>query len=86
MRTRALAAVLIALASALFFTATYVLNRAIATSGGHWAWSATLRYFLTLPMLACVLPWRGGFAGVWRAMGAHPRAWLVWSGVGFTLF
>ena len=86
MRKRAIAAVLIALASALFFTATYVLNRAIATSGGHWAWSATLRYFLTLPMLACVLPWRGGFGGVWRAMRAHPRAWLVWSGVGFTLF
>jgi len=86
MRRRAVAAVLIALASALFFTATYVLNRAIATSGGHWAWSATLRYFLTLPMLACVLPWRGGFAGVWRALRAHPGAWLVWSGVGFTLF
>ncbi|HEY6895611.1 MAG TPA: multidrug resistance efflux transporter family protein [Rhodanobacteraceae bacterium] len=86
MRRRALAAVLVALASALFFTATYVLNRAIATSGGHWAWSATLRYFLTLPMLACVLPWRGGFDGVWRAMRAHPGAWLVWSGVGFTLF
>jgi drug/metabolite transporter (DMT)-like permease len=86
MRKRALAAVLIALASALFFTATYVLNRAIATSGGHWAWSATLRYFLTLPMLACVLPWRGGFFAVWRAMRAHPGAWLVWSGVGFTLF
>ena len=86
MRTRAIAAVLIALASALFFTATYVLNRAIATSGGHWAWSATLRYFLTLPMLACVLPWRGGFADVWRAMRAHPGAWLIWSGIGFTLF
>ena len=86
MRSRAVAAVLIALASALFFTATYVLNRAIATSGGHWAWLATLRYFLTLPMLACVLPWRGGFAGVWRALRAHPGAWLVWSGVGFTLF
>ena len=86
MRSRAVAAVLIALASALFFTATYVLNRAIATSGGHWAWSATLRYFLTLPMLACVLPRRGGFAGVWRAMRAHPGAWLVWSGIGFTLF
>ena len=86
MRKRALAAVLIALASALFFTATYVLNRAIATSGGHWAWSATLRYFLTLPMLACVLPGRGGVGGVWHAMRAHPRAWLVWSGVGFTLF
>ena len=86
MRRRALAAVLIALASALFFTATYVLNRAIATSGGHWAWSATLRYFLTLPMLACVLPWRGGFGDVWRALRAHPRVWLAWSGIGFTLF
>jgi drug/metabolite transporter (DMT)-like permease len=86
MRRRAVAAVLIALASALFFTATYVLNRAIATSGGHWAWSAALRYLLTLPMLACVLPWRGGFAPVARALRSHPREWLLWSGIGFTLF
>src|SRR4029077_6145072 len=81
-----MAAVLIALASALFFTATYVLNRAMANAGEHWAWSATLRYLLTLPMLALVLPWRGGFAPVLRAIRAQPRAWLVWSGIGFTLF
>ena len=81
-----MAAVLIALASALFFTATYVLNRAMANAGEHWAWSATLRYLLTLPMLALVLPWRGGFAPVLRAIHAQPRAWLVWSGIGFTLF
>jgi len=86
MRGRAVAAVFVALASALFFTSTYVLNRAMASAGGHWAWSATLRYLLTLPMLALVLPWRGGFAPVWRAMRAHPGAWLVWSGIGFTLF
>jgi drug/metabolite transporter (DMT)-like permease len=86
MRRHAIAAVFIALASALFFTATYVLNRAMASAGGHWAWSATLRYLLTLPMLALVLPWRGGFATVWRALRAHPGAWLIWSGVGFTLF
>jgi hypothetical protein len=36
---QALVAVLLGLASALFFTSTYVLNRAIATAGGHWAWS-----------------------------------------------
>jgi drug/metabolite transporter (DMT)-like permease len=81
-----MAAVLIALASALFFTATYVLNRAMANAGEHWAWSATLRYLLTLPMLALVLPWRGGFAPVLRAIRAQPRAWLIWSGIGFTLF
>src|SRR5690606_6188437 len=61
-RRIALVAVGIALASALFFTATYVLNRAMASAGGHWAWSAALRYLLTLPMLALVLPMRGGFA------------------------
>ena len=85
-RRTGIAAVLIALASALFFTATYVLNRAMANAAEHWAWSATLRYLLTLPMLALVLPWRGGFAPVWRALRAHPRAWLTWSGIGFTLF
>jgi drug/metabolite transporter (DMT)-like permease len=85
-RRTALIAVLIALASALFFTATYVLNRAMATAGGHWAWSATLRYLLTLPMLALVLPLRGGFAPVWAALRAHPWVWLAWSGIGFTLF
>lgn len=85
-RRHAVAAVLLALASALFFTATYVLNRAMASDGGHWAWSAALRYLLTLPMLALVMPWQGGFAAVWRALRAHPWVWLAWSGIGFALF
>ena len=85
-RRIALLAVLIALASALFFTATYVLNRAIAVAGGHWAWSAALRYLLTLPMLALVLRMRGGFAPVWAALRVHPWVWLGWSAIGFTLF
>jgi drug/metabolite transporter (DMT)-like permease len=85
-RTRALAAVALGLAAALFFTATYVLNRAMATAGGHWAWSAALRYLLTLPMLALVLAWRGAFDAVWSALRAHPFAWLAWSGIGFGLF
>jgi drug/metabolite transporter (DMT)-like permease len=86
MRRTAIIAILFALASALFFTATYVLNRAMASAGGHWAWSAALRYLLTLPMLALVLHWRGGFAPVWSALRAHPWIWLGWSGIGFTLF
>ena len=51
----ALWAVAIALLSALFFTCTYVLNRAAATDGGHWAWTASLRYLITLPLM---LPFR----------------------------
>ena len=85
-RRAALAAVSIALLSALFFTCTYVLNRAAATSGGHWAWTASLRYLITLPMMLLVMPWQGGVRPVWRAIRAHPGPWLLWSGIGFVLF
>lgn len=85
-RRRALLAVAIALLSALFFTVTYVFNRAAALDGGHWAWTASLRYLLTLPMLLLIIRWQGGFIPVWRALRAAPGAWLLWSGIGFVLF
>ena len=81
-----LAAIAIALLSALFFTLTYVLNRAIANDGGHWAWTATLRYLITLPLLLPLMRWQGGMAPVWRALRAHPLAWLRCSSIGFVLF
>ena len=84
-RTAALA-VGIALLSALFFTLTYVLNRASATGGGHWAWTAALRYLITLPLMLPLMRWQGGVAPVWRAIRAHPRAWLLHSTLGFVLF
>ena len=83
---RALAAVGLALLSALFFTLTYVLNRAMASDGGYWAWTASLRYLLTLPMLLPLMPWQGGIAPAWRAIVAHPWAWLACSGIGFVAF
>lgn len=79
-----LIAVLIALASALFFTFTYVLNRATATSGGHWAWTASLRYLITLPLMIPLM--RGRFRPLWSAMRAHPLPWLGYSALGFVLF
>ena len=85
-RRRALWAVLVALAAALFFTCTYGLNRAAATAGGHWAWTAALRYLFTLPILLLAMPLFGGVRPVWRAIRAHPGPWLLWSGVGFGLF
>ena len=74
---RGLAAIGVALLAALFFTFTYVLNRAMASAGGHWAWTASLRYLLTLPMLLPLMRWQGGAAPVWRALRAHPLAWLA---------
>lgn len=83
---RALLAVGLSLASTLFFTATYVFNRAAAVDGGYWAWTASLRYLCTLPLLLVLMPWQGGTAPVLQAMRAAPGAWLAWSGVGFVAF
>jgi drug/metabolite transporter (DMT)-like permease len=83
---RALLAILLSLLSALFFTATYVLNRAAAVDGGHWGWTASLRYLFVLPLLLPLMPWQGGIAPVARAIRAAPGAWLLWSGIGFVLF
>jgi drug/metabolite transporter (DMT)-like permease len=85
-KRRALAAIGIALLSALFFTMTYVLNRASANEGGHWAWTASLRYLVTLPMLLPLMPWQGGAAPVLRAMRAHPWPWFACSTIGFVAF
>ncbi|AKU93144.1 multidrug resistance efflux transporter family protein [Vulgatibacter incomptus] len=86
MNKTAFRAVLLALASALFFTLTYVLNRRAAVAGGHWAWTASLRYLITLPILAGLVGLRGGARPVLSAMRASPGPWLAWSGIGFVLF
>ena len=83
---RVLLAIALSLLSALFFTATYVFNRAAAVEGGHWAWTAALRYLFMLPLLLPLMAWQGGVAPVARAIRAAPGAWLLWSGIGFVLF
>jgi drug/metabolite transporter (DMT)-like permease len=85
-RRRALIAVGIALLSALFFTLTYVLNRASASTQAHWAWIASLRYLITLPLMLPLMLRRGYAAPVWRAIRAHPGRWLLCGGIGFVLF
>jgi drug/metabolite transporter (DMT)-like permease len=86
MRSSSLAAVGLALCAALFFTLTYVLNRSLVAGGGHWAWAVILRYLITLPLLAMALPFQGGLGELPRELRRHPRAWLLWSSVGFVLF
>jgi drug/metabolite transporter (DMT)-like permease len=86
MRTSSLKAVGLALCSALFFTLTYVFNRSLVAGGGHWQWAVILRYLFTLPMLALVLPWQGGTGTLPQELRRHPRAWLLWSNVGFVVF
>lgn len=86
MRSNALAAIGLALCAALFFTMTYVLNRSLVAGGGHWAWAVILRYLITLPLLALVIPWQGGVGDLPKELKRYPRSWLLWSSIGFVLF
>lgn len=75
--------------SALFFSSTFVLNRAMSLEGGDWVWTAALRYGWTLLLLVAgfVLSGRGRVLGaVWRAYRQHWFFWSVAGGIGFGIF
>ena len=40
------------LLAALFFSSTFVLNRAMSLGGGNWVWSAVLRYAYALLLIS----------------------------------
>jgi drug/metabolite transporter (DMT)-like permease len=77
------------LLAALFFSSTFVLNRAMSLSGGHWVWTAALRYGWTILLLVLWLP-ASGRAGLMREVLAeyrrHPGFWTLAGAVGCGLF
>ena len=46
---------LLGLAAGMFFSATFILNRAMSLEGGHWYWSAALRYAYMIAFLGAGL-------------------------------
>ncbi|MGL4651519.1 MAG: multidrug resistance efflux transporter family protein, partial [Caldilineaceae bacterium] len=77
------------LLAALFFSSTFVLNRAMSLQGGHWVWSAALRYGYTLLLitLGLVVGGRRALLGrVWREYLAHWPFWTLAGGLGFGVF
>ena len=75
--------------SALFFSSTFVLNRAMSLAGGHWVWTASLRYgymalFLGLWLIIT------GKAHLLRDVAVifrqHWRFWIMAGSIGFGLF
>lgn len=75
--------------AALFFSATFILNRAMSLEGGHWFWTASLRYGWMLAMLALWLPLSGRaglLVGVLRVYAQRPVYWTLAGSVGFGVF
>jgi len=79
-------ALIMGIVSSFFFAFTFLLNRSMNLSGGHWIWSASLRYFFTLPLMAVIVKKRYGFNNIHTVLKNHYKSWLLWSTVGFGLF
>ena len=52
--------ILLGIVSGAFFSTTFVLNDFMSVSGGHWLWSAILRYFFVIVFLVVILILQGG--------------------------
>ncbi|MED4239826.1 multidrug resistance efflux transporter family protein [Priestia megaterium] len=79
-------AILWGLLSSMFFSATFIVNRAMNVSGTSWAWTASLRFLLALPILLILVLVQKKFTPLWMEMKKHPFAWLAWgtlAGIGF---
>lgn len=78
-------ALYLGIASSVFFSVTYIVNSAMARSGGNWMWSASLRYLLMLPILLALTA-KQGWKPIFQEIRRAPWQWLLWSTVGFGLF
>lgn len=77
------------LLAAALFSVVFVLNRHMSLEGGHWVWSASLRYFYMVALLAAWLLLRRGpgfLASVFRLFWQRLSFWLLAGGVGFGVF
>lgn len=70
---------LLGLAAGMFFSATFILNRAISLEGGHWYWSAALRYAYMIVFLGGGIWSIKGGAYFGRLLSELKRNWMFWS-------
>lgn len=77
------------LLSAAFFSATFILNRSMSLSGGHWAWSSSLRFFYMFFLLVILITINKGadyLRDVIKIFIKNARFWLIAGSIGFGIF
>jgi drug/metabolite transporter (DMT)-like permease len=81
--------ILLGLLSAAFFSATFILNRFMSLSGGHWVWSSSLRFFYMFFLLVILITINRGadyFRAVITIFIKNFRFWLIAGSIGFGIF
>lgn len=79
-------AILLGLVSSAFFSTTFVVNRAIGLAGGHWVWTAVMRYAWVLLLLGGWYVVTGRMGQVLTAFRRHLPFWVLAGSIGYGLF
>ncbi len=75
--------------AALFFSRTFVVNRALSLQGGHWAWTSSLRFGFMLIFLVIILLMRDGKKALSDVKDVFLNHWVFWviaGSIGFGVF
>lgn len=78
--------ILLGVLSGAFFSSTFILNELMSLEGGHWVWSASLRYLFMFVLLTGVALFSGGathLVAIGRLFIAHWKFWIVTGSIGF---
>lgn len=79
-------AILLGLLSSAFFSATFIINRAMNVSGTSWAWTASFRFYLLFLFYSLSFYFAKNFRGLWEElktsismdrMGFRCRYWFL---------
>ena len=81
--------ILLGLLAGALFSSTFILNELMSSAGGHWFWSASLRYLFMWLMLTVIIAMQQGAGRIKELTAifcAHWKFWCVTGGIGFGLF
>jgi len=81
--------ILLGLLSSAFFSVTFVLNRVMSLSGGHWAWTSSLRFvhmFFLLIILIAITKGINHLLEVTKIFINNLKFWLLAGSIGFGVF
>ena len=81
--------ILLGLLSGAFFSSTFVLNELMSAAGGHWFWSASLRYVFMWLILTAIIVMQHGFGRIRELFAIFRQHWGFWcttGSIGFGVF
>ncbi len=81
--------IILGILSSFFFSSTWVLNRAMSLAGGHWVWTASLRYGYMLIFLSLYFVFTKRAKTLIEIVELFRQYWLFWTiagSAGFGIF